>query len=172
MTLDIKTADELVDPELEARWAARRAAREGQILRRILRIFVERGGPVPVDEVARAFPDRPREAIRDDLVMLDHADLIQIREGKIKIAYPFSTTATSFVVSLSGGQERYACCAIDALGIAPMLGQRVRIRSRCHDCGAPLELGIGPDGPDREAEGVLVWVGKKAQGERRVMTSL
>jgi len=42
MTLQIKTALELVDPELEARWATRRAARETEILQAILRAFVER----------------------------------------------------------------------------------------------------------------------------------
>ena len=45
--LEIKTAEELTDPALEARWAARRAARETDVLRHILRIFVDRGGPIP-----------------------------------------------------------------------------------------------------------------------------
>ncbi len=173
MTLELKTADELVDPELEARWAGRRAAREGEILLQILRTFVDQGGPIPVEEVAAAFPDRPPEVIWDTLTALDDEDLIQIRQGRVDIAYPFSAIPTPFVVRLAGGQEeRYACCAIDALGVAPMLEQRVHIRSRCHDCGAPLELSVGPDGPDRGAEGVLVWVGKQAEGERRLATSL
>ena len=34
------------------------------------------------------------------------------------LAYPFSTTPTSFVVHLSGRGDRYVCCAIDALGVA------------------------------------------------------
>ena len=137
MTLEIKTADELVDPELEARWAVRWDAREGDILRRILRTFVDRGGPVPVEAIAAAFPDRPPETVWDTLVGLDDEDLIQIREGRIDVAYPFSALPTPFVVVLASGEERYACCAIDALGMAPMVGQRVHIRSRCHDCGHP-----------------------------------
>jgi hypothetical protein len=172
MTLEIKTADELVDPELEARWAVRRAAREAEILQQILRTFVDRGGPIPVEEVAAAFPDRPPEVIWDTLAALDDEDLIQIRQGRVDIAYPFSAVATPFVVRLAGGQERYACCAIDALGMAPMVGQSVHIRSQCHDCGAPLELSVGPDGPERGAKGVLVWVGKQADGQRRLTTSL
>ncbi len=172
MTLVIKTAEELIDPELAARWAVRRAAREGEILQRILRTFVDRGGPVPVEEVAAAFPDRPPESVWDTLVALDDEDLIQIREGRVDIAYPFSAIPTPFVVRLADGQERHACCAIDALGMAPMMEQRVHIRSQCHDCGAPLELSVGPDGPERGAEGVLVWVGKKGEGERRLATSL
>ena len=172
MTLEIKTADELVDPELEARWALRRAAREGEILQRVLRTFIDGGGPVLVEEVAAAFPDRPPKAVWDTLVALDEEDLIQIREGRVDIAYPFSAIPTPFVVRLAAGQERHACCAIDALGMAPMLEQRVHIRSQCHDCGAPLELSVGPDGPERGAEGVLVWVGKHGEGERRLATSL
>ena len=172
MTLEIKTADELVDPELEARWAVRRAAREGEVLRRILQSFVDRGGPVPVEQIAATFSDRPPETVWDTLVALDDEDLIQIRQGRVDIAYPFSAIPTPFAVRLAGGQERYACCAIDALGMAPMTGQRVHIRSRCHDCGTPLELSVAPDGPGRGAEGILVWVGKQAEGQRRLVTSL
>ena len=107
MTLEIKTADELVDPELEARWAVRWDAREGDILRRILRTFVDRGGPVPVEAIAAAFPDRPPETVWDTLVGLDDEDLIQIREGRIDVAYPFSALPTPFVVVLASGEERY-----------------------------------------------------------------
>jgi hypothetical protein len=90
----------------------------------------------------------------------------------VDVAYPFSAFPTPFVVRLADGQERYACCAIDALGIAPMLAQRVRIRSRCHHCGEPLELGVDPAGSGLEAEGAMVWVGKQGDGERRASTSL
>lgn len=61
--LEIKTADELGDAELEARWALRRAARQTDVLQRVLRTFVERGGPIRVEKVATALPDRaPEEA--------------------------------------------------------------------------------------------------------------
>lgn len=172
MVLEIKTADELIDPELEARWAARRAARQTDVLQQVLRIFVERDGPVPVDEITTAFPDRAPETVWDTLVSLDEEDLIQVREGRVDIAYPFSTIPTAFVVQLADGRERYACCAIDALGTAPMLGQRVRIRSQCYHCKTPLELSAGPDGPGSDATGVMVWIGKRAGGQRRIATSL
>ena len=68
------------------------------------------------------------------------------------------------------GRARYACCAIDALGLAPMLGRRVGIRARCHDCDDPLALDIGPTGP-AGGEEMLVWVGRRAEGGR-VCTSL
>jgi Alkylmercury lyase len=172
MALEIRTAAELSDPELEARWTARRAARETAVLQQVLRAFVERPGPVEVEEIVAAFADGPSEGIRQDLARLDEDDLIQIRDGLVDVAYPFSAFPTPFVVQLADGQERYACCAIDALGIAPMLAQRVRVRSRCHHCGEPLELGVDPAGSGLEAEGAMVWVGKQGDGERRASTSL
>jgi len=172
MLLEIKTADELIDAELEGRWAARRAARQTDVLREILRVFADRGSPVPVDAISAGLSDRPPAAVREALITLDEEDLIRVQEGLVEIAYPFSAAPTSFVVRLGEGQERYACCAIDALGMAPMLGQRVEIRSRCHDCGDVLELAVSPAGPAPEAGGVMVWVGRREAGQRRIATSL
>ncbi len=171
MTLQIKTALELVDPELEARWTTRRAARETEILQAILRAFVERPDPVLVDEIIRAFPGRAREDVRAALMRLDADDLIQTRDGRVDLAYPFSATPTAFVVHLSGRGDRYVCCAIDALGVAPMLGEAVRIRSRCHHCEEPIELSANPFGPGPDTEGVMVWAGKRCEGEQRAWTS-
>ncbi len=172
MRFEIKTANELVDPELEARWAARRADPRGDVLQHILRTFIDRGGPIPLDEVCAASPDRPREAVLDALAALDDKDLIQLQDGRVVLAYPFSAEPTPFTVVLPDGEERYACCAIDALGIAAMLGQPIRIRSRCHHCQAPLEFSAEAGGPAPDGDGIMVWVGKRVAGERRVSTSL
>src|SRR2546427_6229661 len=94
--LEIKTAEELTNPTLETRWTARRAARETAVLQRILRIFVDRDGPVPVDDIVVAFDDRPAEEIHDALIALDADDLIRVREGHVDIAYPFSAVPTPF----------------------------------------------------------------------------
>ncbi len=171
MTLQIKTAAELVDPELEARWTTRRVARETEILQAILRAFVGRPGPIVVEEFIRAFPERAPDDTRAVITRLDEDDLIRIRDGRVDLAYPFSATPTSFVVHLSGRGDRYACCAIDALGVAPILGESVRIRSRCHHCGEPLELSADPFGPGPGTEGVMVWAGKRCDGEQRAWTS-
>ena len=170
--LEIKTAEELTDPTLEARWNARRAARETDVLQRILRTFVDRGGPIPVEDIAAAFQDCPVEGVHDVLSALDGDDLIRVREGRVDIAYPFSAVPTPFVVRLPDRTERYTCCAIDALGVAPMLGQRVHIRARCHDCNTPLDFSTGPDAPGPEADGVMVWVEKMAENRGRVLDSL
>jgi hypothetical protein len=170
--LEIKTADELIDQELEARWTARRAARQTELFQRILRIFLDRGGPIRVEDIVSAFPDGPAEAVREALVALDDGDLIRVRDGQVDIAYPFSASPTPFVVRVPGDKERYACCAIDALGIAPMVGSRVEIRSWCHHCRTPLGVSAAPDGLGPDAYGVMLWLGKRTDERCRVADSL
>jgi hypothetical protein len=172
MTLELKTAQELIDPALEKRWTARREKRQADVLQRILSAFIEREGPVAVNAIVTAFPDRPADVVREIVVALDEEDLIQVSDEHVVVAYPFSATATAFVVGPATGGERYACCAIDALGIAPMLGQPVHVRSQCHHCRMPLGFSVSPDGPGRDADGVMVWVEKRTEGQRRISTSL
>ena len=171
MSLDIKTADELVDHALEARWAERRQGLQAEVLRSVMRAFAESGGPVPVSEVEAAFPEWPATAARDELAALDAKDLIVLAAHEIPLAYPFSATPTAFAVTLANGQERFACCATDALGIAAMLAARILIRARCHNCGQPLELAAYATGPLGAGE-VMVWIGKRGESERRACTGL
>jgi hypothetical protein len=165
MTLDIKTADELIDSELEARWTARRHGAPAEVLQCLLRAFVEHGGPVSVSTVAASFPGGPAGTVDRHLAALDQNDLIVLAGGSVHFAYPFSSSPTAFVVTLANGHERFACCATDALGLAAMLGARVHVRSRCHHCGEPLELDVDPAGPLGTSE-AMVWVGKRGSGER------
>jgi hypothetical protein len=171
--LEIRTAAELIALDMEGRQVARRAARETELLQRIFRAFVERAGPVRLDEIASAFSGQAPDSIAQALDRLDDDDLLRIRGGDVDVAYPFSGSPTPFIVHLGEGRgERYACCAVDALGMAPMLGQPVRIRSRCHHCAVPLELSVDGSGPDPGAAGVMVWVGKRAEDERRACDGL
>ena len=173
MALEIKTAAELIALDLEGRGAARRAARETEVLRRVLRAFVEAAGPVEVESLVSALPGESAESVSEALARLDEEDLVRIVAGRVDLAYPFSAQPTSFVADLGAGQgDRYICCAIDALGVAPMLGQPVTIRSRCHHCAVPIDLSVGPSGPDPSARGIMVWVGKRAEEERRACESL
>jgi hypothetical protein len=157
--LPIATADELMARDAPGRQAERRAARQTALVRQIYAIFVVRGGPIPVDDIA-AGPEA--------LSALDDDDLIRVRDGHVDIAYPFSAAPTPFVVRLPSGQERYACCAVDALGIAPMLDQALDIRSRCHHCGEPLELSVTPEGPGPGTEGVMLWFGPRGDERCKV----
>jgi hypothetical protein len=169
--LVILTADELLALGSLRRQVARRSAREQPLVRLILEIFAQRGGPIPIDAIIAASAER-REATHDAFVALDDEDIIRVRAGHIDLAYPFSAVTTPFLVRLSGGRERYACCATDALGIAPMVGESVEIRSSCHHCGAPLKFAATPDAPGPEAEGVMVWFGKRGEEACKAADSL
>ena len=173
MAVEMRTAAELIALDVEGRGAARRAARETELLRRVLRAFVDQAGPVRVDEIVSAFPAQPSESVLEALAKLDEEDLLRLDAERVGLAYPFSASPTAFVIDLDEvSGQRFVCCAIDALGIAPMLGRRVRIWSWCHHCAAPMELSVDPSGPGPDADGVMVWVGKRAEDERRACDSL
>jgi hypothetical protein len=159
-TLPIKTAEEFRSLDSLERQASRRTARETPLLQRILRHFADHGGRVSLAEIVAAFPESPPATIRDTVIALNNDDLVRVRDGHVDIAYPFSATPTPFLVQLTTGDKRYACCAMDALGMAPMLGQQVEIRSRCHHCGTPLNFLVGPHGPGPDAHGLMLWFGK------------
>lgn len=161
MSLTILTADELI--ALDEGWGQfRRAARETPTAVRILRAFLDSGGPLPVEAIADA----------DAVKRLNDHDLIRVREGRIDLAYPFTASPTPFVVRLPDGRERYACCATDALGFAPMIGQPVTIRARCQHSGAPLHFSVTVDGPEADASGIMLWSGKRAEPQCRSIDGL
>jgi hypothetical protein len=168
----ILTADELKALNPLERQAARRAAREQHLLRLILRTFLQGGGPIPVEDIIAASPAAQPDTIHDALVALDDEDLIRVRAGQIDLAYPFSASPTPFVVRLANGKERYACCATDALGIAPMIGQALEVRSGCHHCKAALTFSARPQGPEPEADGIMLWFGKRVDDQCKAFDSL
>jgi hypothetical protein len=167
--VEIRTAADILTPEREAEWAARRAQRDDPLLRAIWREFVEAGGPVALEAVSRAVPGLAPGALRERAAALDAADLIGLDGDRVALAYPFAAAPNDFEVILPGGRPRYACCAIDALGVAPMLGTAVRLRSRCHRSGASLRFDIDPVvGPLGAPSGGLAWVERRRWGGDRL----
>ena len=168
----IKTADELRENAVEARAGARRAARESPVLRAVLRLFADAGGPVSVLAVAASLAGADPKAIGETIAALSAEDLLILRGDSIELAYPFSTSPTPFMVRRGDGRERFTCCAIDALGIAPMLNEDVQIATCCHHCDAPLRLAVGPEGPSPDAHGIMVWVTRMRPDDGRACTGL
>ena len=171
MTLPIKTAAELLDLALPGSWTARREARQDAVLRAVWQHFLDRGGPAPIAEIERAVGDRPPHDVRTALTELDAADLLVLADREVSLAYPFSTGPNEFAVEVAPGVQRYAFCAIDALGLAPMLGRAITVRSRCHHCGDPLEISMDEDGP-RSLPEAMVWVAPREACGPRVATGL
>ena len=170
--LVILTADELLAFGSLQRQTARRTARQQPLVRLILQTFLQRGGPIPVDDIITASRNTQAAATHDTLAALDDDDIIRVRAGQIDVVYPFSAVPTPFRVRFSGGRERHACCATDALGMAPMLGEPVEINSSCHHCGAPLQFAATPHGLGPDAEGVMVWIGKRGDEGCKAADSL
>jgi len=172
MALRIATLDELIDADTDARIRARHASRRGEVMRATLRRFVDGGAPVTVAAIAAALPHRPAEAVREAVSALEAEDLVVLHGDEVRFAYPFAAAPSAWTVRWPDGRERYACCAIDALGMAPMLGHPVHVISRCHHSGAPLELSVGTQEPGRGSAGVMVWIGKRPEGAACVADSL
>jgi hypothetical protein len=166
------TAEEFKALEPLAWQAARRVARQGPLVQRIFQIFVERGGPVRVDDLAAAAPGADGTALHRALDALDGDDIIRLRAGCIDVAYPFSAAPTAFRVRLPGGGDRHACCATDALGIAPMIGERVEITSPCRHCGDVLAFTAGPGGVGPDAGAVVVGFGARGGGAGKAFDGL
>jgi Alkylmercury lyase len=170
--LRITTADALKAQDSLERQAARWAARQQPLMQLIFRTFLERGGPIVVEDLIAAWPDSQPERLRQVLQALDDEDLIRLDADRIDLAYPFSAVPTPFRVRLSGGRERYACCAMDALGIAPMTGETIEIGTRCYHCGSALTFVTTPEGPGPDSDGVMVWFGKRGDERCKVADGL
>lgn len=169
---EVKGAAELLDSGFFTKWQERRAldALSRTVLRTILEQFVRSGDSVNVDELATLLPAQPRAEVDAAVARLDEKDLIAVREGQVIVAYPFAGFPTAFTVVFPEGGERYAVCAIDALGIPAMLGQPVAIHSHCHHCREPIEIHAGPAGPLKGAD-IMVWVGERREFGTRSYTS-
>ena len=172
MELPVRTAAEVMDAGFETRRAERQAARRDAVFRRILRLFLERGGPIGPDALAAALPGRSLAEVGNALRRLDADDVVVLQDGRVEFAYPFAAGPNPFAIVLADGRERYACCAIDALGLAPMVGERLTVRTRCHHSGRPLAFAVTPEGPGPEAAGVMVWVGPRPEDNAKACTSL
>ena len=174
MALEIRTAAELHDLGLPRSWTERierRDTRHDAVLHQVWQQFLDHGGPLMISDIEGAIPDGTSGAVRASLKGLDEADLLLIEDDVVQLAYPFTTGPNAFGVEVTPGTMRYTCCALDALGIAPMLGQSVTIRSRCHHCGEPLVIEAGADGP-RSLHDAMVWVAPRDTCAARVASGL
>jgi hypothetical protein len=160
----VRSAVDLMDATFLAKWADRATlsagARAG--LREILDRFVATGRPLDLSTL-----DAGAAAVDE----LDMRDLVYVSGGQVVLAYPWSGTPTAFVTVLADGRERWACCAIDALGIPAMLGQTVTVRAGCHHCDERFELAVTPEGP-AAGSGVMAWIGERGDLRGKACTAL
>jgi hypothetical protein len=95
----------------------------------VLRAFATHGR-APTEEELSAVAEPFGVSAERVLAELAAADYLSLDDdGRIRAAYPFSPVPTAHRVRIAGGPQVWAMCAVDALGIAPMLGRDVEIRS-------------------------------------------
>lgn len=169
----VRQADQLMDDEFTAKWRDRQALDPlpRQVLGVILEQIIATGAPVKVETIAPRMRGQERADLQAAIRVLEEKDMVLLKDGEVRLAYPFAAAPTPFTVVLADGQERYAVCAIDALGVAPMLREPVTIRASCYHCREPLELRVAPDGPVGERD-VMVWVGERGALRKKAFSSL
>ncbi len=131
----------------------------------VLRSFAARGNPPDpevLDEAGAPFHASQvlRELAEGDYLYLDQA-------GRITAAYPFSATATPHTVQISGSVTAYSMCAIDALGVAGMLGASVLIKSADPCTGEPISVAVDGSSTVWEPDTAVVFVGRAGQRAAR-----
>ncbi|MDX2403964.1 alkylmercury lyase family protein [Streptomyces microflavus] len=129
----------------------------------LLRHFATTGsvpGPAALEPAAaaagRTVAEVLEELAREDFLTLDE-------HGRIRAAYPFSAVPTRHRVRI-GGTEVWSMCAIDALGIPPMLGRDAVIASTDPVTGEPVTVTSDSGLMDWEPAGAVVFVGQRPGG--------
>jgi hypothetical protein len=117
-----------------------------EVQQQVLRSFATAGHAPEVAalaETAARFGTTAAQA----LAALQADDYLQLGpDGQIRAAYPFSGVPTPHLVDIDGGPRVYAMCAIDALGMAAMLGTGVMITSADPRTGEVVTVAVPADG--------------------------
>ncbi|MFE2095039.1 organomercurial lyase [Streptomyces sp. NPDC059460] len=121
--------DDLLDPIGRAGRDRRAPAERGlrAVHQAVLRHFATTGSAPSTPDLEGIAAEAGRIA-HDVLAELDAEDFLALdAEGRVRAAYPFSAAETPHRVKLGNGVEAWSMCAIDALGIAAMLDQNIRL---------------------------------------------
>ncbi|WP_328993790.1 alkylmercury lyase family protein [Kribbella sp. NBC_01245] len=130
----------------------------------ILRAFAATGRPAAdfdLDPVTAGSGRSQTEVLN----ALHEVDAIRLApDGQIAVAYPFSATPTRHRVRIGDQVDVYAMCAIDALGIAPMLCHDTLIESADVTTGQPITVTTIGGHTSWEPAGAVVFIGADATG--------
>ena len=130
----------------------------------ILRSFATTGHPPAAADLDPTTAGGERSTA-EVLKALHDIDAIRLApDGQIAVTYPFSTTPTRHRVRIGDQVDAYAMCAIDALGIAAMLGRDTRIESVDVTTGQPITITTTSGHTGWEPTGAVVFIGADAGG--------
>ena len=126
----------------------------------VLRAFAATGRPpepAELEDPARRHGITAGQA----LATLAATDVLGLDDqGRIRLAYPFSTAPTPHIVAIAGGPRVYSMCAIDALGIPPMLGTDAVITSADPVTGEPVTITFRGATVSWDPAGAVVFAGR------------
>ena len=108
---------------------------DANIYQLILKSYVELGRTLNKDEIAEHVKDIDAtiDTLRsNDMVVFDSSD-------EPVGAYPFTMEQREHKVKVNN-HTVHSMCALDALSVSPMFGQKTHIDSKCHETGAPISI--------------------------------
>jgi len=106
------------------------------------------GHPPSIQAVAQRVGAAPHDVRRAYARLANSRLLVLEPDGiTIRMAPPFSGIPTQHKVTVEN-ISYFANCAWDALGIPAALHRSGRVQSRCEESHEPLDLAVGPEGPE------------------------
>lgn len=114
------------------------------VFRALIDELIATGRPLPASAAAQriGLSEGETESLLRQLI---DADWVVISpDGTQTAAYPFSVAPTGITV-VWDTTERPAMCAVDALGVAPLLGRDVEIRTSCPQCAREIVVSVEPE---------------------------
>ncbi len=149
-----------IRPERQGLARTRRlSAAQRQLYRWILREFA--AATPPTGKATRTAAETLRLDAADAFRVLAQEDLVHVdAAGRPVVAYPFSAKPRGHRVLIDGKRWVEAMCAIDALGIAPMLALPIEIYSRDRVGGGEIWVRLDPgEGASWEPKQAVVLTG-------------
>jgi hypothetical protein len=111
----------------------------------VMTSFLESGPPSTA--AVRSYALDMGLSAEEALALLAREDLMHLdSHGEIAVAYPFSGRPTRHRVVLNEGRAVWAMCAIDALGMAAMLGTSLEVHSTDPLSGDAVTVSLEPAG--------------------------
>ena len=134
------------------------------LYRAVLPAFAANGVPPQLStaaEHAGLSTEQAAAALRE----LAEADLFALDDGRLVGAFPLSATPTRHRVQVGDRPVLHAMCAIDALGVPAMLGERGVITSTDPASDIPVTVTVNADGTlTADPPGAVVLLGASGDG--------
>jgi hypothetical protein len=115
-------------------------------------VLIDRGTPPTIAEIAERFRVAPA-LVREKIANLKIGKTLIPHPvtGEVWMAGPFAASPTAYRV-VGARTSWFANCAWDMLGIPILLGETMRVLTRCAHCDVKVEFDVAPDQPPQRDE--------------------